>query len=93
MDTRLPRLLLTAGEPAGIGPDLCIALAQREWPAQLVCVADPEILKERAAMLGAQMQFIPWDDSHTSAHIAATLPYIGVKRPAPTQAGQIMSDQ
>ena len=91
MNTRLPRLLLTAGEPAGIGPDLCLAIAQREWPAQLVCIADPTLLKERAAMLGAQMQLIPWDESLIGAHVPATLPYIAVSRLAPTQPGKLDS--
>ncbi len=44
----VPRLLLTAGEPAGIGPDLLIALAQKSWRAELVAIADPELLRARA---------------------------------------------
>jgi 4-hydroxythreonine-4-phosphate dehydrogenase len=44
-----PRLALTPGEPAGIGPDLCIQLAQSDWPAELVVVADPQVLRARAA--------------------------------------------
>ncbi len=47
----LPRLAITPGEPAGVGPELLIQLAQREWPAQLVAFADPELLKQRAAAL------------------------------------------
>ena len=45
-------IVVTAGEPAGIGPDLCIALVQRELPAEIVVVADPRVLQARAAMLG-----------------------------------------
>ena len=52
----LPRLLLTPGEPAGIGPDLAIAVAQREWPAELVAVGDPGLLAERAELLGQPLE-------------------------------------
>ncbi|HEY3808506.1 MAG TPA: 4-hydroxythreonine-4-phosphate dehydrogenase PdxA [Steroidobacteraceae bacterium] len=49
-------LALTAGEPAGIGPELCLAAAARarDWP--LVCVADRDLLAERAAQLGLAVQ-------------------------------------
>ncbi|HAV6915865.1 TPA: 4-hydroxythreonine-4-phosphate dehydrogenase, partial [Cronobacter sakazakii] len=33
---KTPRVVITPGEPAGIGPDLVVALAQNSWPAQLV---------------------------------------------------------
>ena len=45
---RVTRLLITPGEPAGIGPDLTLRLAQKSWPAQLVVVADPALLHARA---------------------------------------------
>jgi len=47
-----PRIVITPGEPAGIGPDLCIALAQQPHAAELVVVADPALLEARAARLG-----------------------------------------
>jgi 4-hydroxythreonine-4-phosphate dehydrogenase len=51
MDPAL-RIALTPGEPAGIGPDLCVMLAQQDHAAELVAVADPSLLQERAARLG-----------------------------------------
>src|SRR5688572_23215009 len=48
----LPRLLLTPGEPAGIGPDIVIEAAQVAWPAELVAVCDPRLLRDRADLLG-----------------------------------------
>ena len=47
-----PRLAITAGEPAGIGPDLCLMLADSTFPAQLVIIANPELLARRAKDLG-----------------------------------------
>ncbi len=48
----LPLSAVTAGEPAGIGPDLCVALAAYSLPARVVIVADRNLLAERAAALG-----------------------------------------
>ena len=47
----LPRLAITAGEPAGIGPDLCILQACQPQDAQLVVIADPALLDQRARQL------------------------------------------
>ena len=38
------RVVITPGEPAGIGPDLVVQLAQREWPVELVVCADATLL-------------------------------------------------
>ncbi|MFT8209683.1 MAG: 4-hydroxythreonine-4-phosphate dehydrogenase PdxA [Symbiopectobacterium sp.] len=46
------RIVITPGEPAGIGPDLIIQLAQRDWPVELVVCADPALLHSRAKQLG-----------------------------------------
>jgi 4-hydroxythreonine-4-phosphate dehydrogenase len=49
-----PRIALTSGEPAGIGPDLCLAIARdREAAAtdlgcEIVCLADADLLAARA---------------------------------------------
>lgn len=53
---QLPRLVVTPGEPAGIGPDILIAAAQQDTGASLTAVADPELLKARAAQLGLPLQ-------------------------------------
>ena len=51
-----PRLLLTSGEPAGIGPDLCLLMAQKTFPCALTVVADPALLEARAALLGLDVR-------------------------------------
>jgi 4-hydroxythreonine-4-phosphate dehydrogenase len=51
-------LAITAGEPAGIGPDLCVQTAQRSWPVPLVVVADPDLLSARAARLGLPLTLL-----------------------------------
>jgi 4-hydroxythreonine-4-phosphate dehydrogenase len=52
----IPKLLLTTGEPAGIGPDLCAMLAQKALPCDLVAVGDPGLLEARAARLGLPLR-------------------------------------
>lgn len=45
-------LILTAGEPAGIGPDLCVLLAQTSPAGRIVILADRDVLAARAERLG-----------------------------------------
>jgi 4-hydroxythreonine-4-phosphate dehydrogenase len=48
-------LAVTAGEPAGIGPDLCVALAASPWKNRIVVIGDPDMLAERARLLGINL--------------------------------------
>lgn len=81
----LPRLILTPGEPAGIGPDLVVKLAQAPLAACLSVVADPELLSERAAVLGLPLRLLPASDA---AHIPGSLQVHPVMTAAPVVAGQ-----
>ncbi len=47
-----PLIAVTSGEPAGIGPDICLRLTERKWPARLVVLGDRDLFVERAALLG-----------------------------------------
>ncbi|WP_368158632.1 4-hydroxythreonine-4-phosphate dehydrogenase PdxA [Aeromonas sp. R10-2] len=57
------RLAVTPGEPAGIGPDLVLQIAKQDWPHQLVVIADPALLRERATLLGLPIELEPYDAS------------------------------
>ncbi len=57
------RIALTPGEPAGIGPDLCVAIAQRGHEAELVAVCDPTLLERRATLLGQPLRLLAFDAS------------------------------
>ena len=52
-----PVIALTPGEPAGIGPDVCVLLASRPPPVRLVFLADSAVLRPRAKALG-----LPFED-------------------------------
>ncbi|WP_178861343.1 4-hydroxythreonine-4-phosphate dehydrogenase PdxA [Thiomicrorhabdus cannonii] len=54
------RLVITSGEPAGIGPDLVIALAQCDWPVELVVLADRDVIAQRAAQLGVAIELVDY---------------------------------
>lgn len=71
-----PRLAVTPGEPAGIGPDLIIQLAaSRHLPANIVVVADPALLRQRAAELQQPVELIDYDaDKLPAADQVAVLP-------------------
>ena len=56
MSNDLPRLAITLGEPAGIGPDIVLTLAQQPIPAKLMVFADPNVLLQRALQLGLTIQ-------------------------------------
>jgi 4-hydroxythreonine-4-phosphate dehydrogenase len=47
-----PRLALVPGEPAGVGPELCVRALQRDWAADLTVFADRDVLAETASRLG-----------------------------------------
>jgi len=53
-------LALTAGEPAGIGPELCLMLAQEARDIGVVVVACPQLLAERARLLGLDITLQAW---------------------------------
>ena len=50
-NNKIHRIAITAGEPAGIGPDLVIQLAQHDQANELIVIADPALLNTRAELL------------------------------------------
>lgn len=83
----IPRILLTPGEPAGIGPDIVIQLVQHPWPVELVIVADPDLLNNRAKQLNLPLHFHVFQpDEPTIPGVIRILP---VSLNTPSQAGQL----
>jgi len=64
----LPRIIITSGEPAGIGLDLCCLLASQPFPASLAVIADQQALNARAAALNIALQVQPYIPDTTEAH-------------------------
>ena len=86
----LPRIILTSGEPAGIGPDLCLQIATRDWPCELVVAGDPELLAERARMLGLELEIGRYaPQSPAVAHRARMLRVEPASLAQPCEAGRL----
>jgi len=86
---KLDTLAITPGEPAGIGPDLCIEYAQQPHDFQLVLLADPDMLNERAKLLGKPINLIPFDKQIQKTSGSGTLFYIPVSLPEKAVAGSL----
>lgn len=85
----IPRIVVTTGEPAGIGPDLALAVVQREWPCQLVIAADPQLLAARAKQLGMAFKFREYRSDTAQAHIAGMLTLLPIHTARPVMAGEL----
>ena len=86
------KIAVTPGEPAGIGPDLIIKLAQESWQAQLVVFADGEILKTRAKALGLPLTLLPYDASSPQVQPAGSLFIKQIDKAADVVAGTLDSE-
>lgn len=86
----VPRIAITPGEPAGIGPDIVLAAAQSNWPAELVALADPQLLQQRAAMLGLPIELHTADMSRPAKpHTPGTLKVVPIALGEPCQPGEL----
>lgn len=84
------RVVITPGEPAGIGPDLAIQLAQRDWPLELVVCADASLLTERAKLLGLPLTLLPYaPEQPAKPQRAGTLTLLPVALHAPVAPGEL----
>ena len=84
------RVVITPGEPAGIGPDLVVQLAQRSWPVELVVCADATLLQDRAALLGLPLTLLPYVEGQQPApQQAGTLTLLSVPLRAPVVPGEL----
>ncbi|MCC5874320.1 MAG: 4-hydroxythreonine-4-phosphate dehydrogenase PdxA [Gammaproteobacteria bacterium] len=82
-------LVITPGEPAGIGPDLLLQLARGPRSSQWVAAADPDMLAARARLLGLDIELLPFDPSRTGADAPGTLQVLPVRCAAPVTPGEL----
>lgn len=89
MTSPLPQLALTAGEPAGIGPDLCVQLAQRNLPCGLIVIADRELLRERARLLRLPLEIMNYPPVSNTEHRIGCLQVLHVPLAEPAAPGKL----
>jgi 4-hydroxythreonine-4-phosphate dehydrogenase len=84
----VPRIVITSGEPAGIGPDGCVVLAQAGWEADIVVAADADLLADTARVLGLPLAIERYDSSQRpAAHRAGTLKVMHIPTAQAVTAG------
>ena len=83
-----PRLALVPGEPAGIGPELCVRLAQAAHAADLVAIGDPDTLTAAARILGLPLSFCDPDRSPRPGQLAL----MPLAQARPTRFGEVDPD-
>ena len=67
------RLVITPGEPAGIGPDLIIQRVQTAQVHELICIADSSMLQQRAKKLGLPLTINAYDANKQQSNVAGSL--------------------
>jgi 4-hydroxythreonine-4-phosphate dehydrogenase len=86
----IPRIIVTSGEPAGIGPDACVMLAQTDWRADLVVAGDASLLADAAVELNLPLRIVDYDASEApAAHGSGTLKVLNVPAAQPVTAGKL----
>jgi len=87
------RVVITPGEPAGIGPDLVVQLAQRSWPVELVICADASVLEARAKTLNLPLTLLPYQAENAPLpQQAGTLTLLPVPLRTPVVPGQLSTE-
>lgn len=85
-------IALTPGEPAGIGPDLTVLLAQHARTERIVVIADKDLLASRAQLLQLPLSVHEYVDSQSPvATHAGTISVLHVPLNAPCVAGTLNS--
>lgn len=85
----LPRIAITAGEPAGIGLDICVKLAHTPQLASVTVLADPAALQARAAQLDVPINLTPYSESPSQHRGDGHLTVLPVATAEPVMAGQL----
>lgn len=74
------RIAITPGEPAGIGADLIITIAQQDWPVEMVVIASKSLLQARAKELSLPLTLIDYDqNTQATPQTAGTLTVLDVE--------------
>jgi 4-hydroxythreonine-4-phosphate dehydrogenase len=86
----LPLIVVSSGEPAGIGPDISLALSSRAFAARIAVLGDAELLAARARMLGMRVELEPTNDAASvGPHRPGKLAVLPVTLAAPVTAGTL----
>src|SRR5580765_881265 len=85
----LPRIAITAGEPAGIGPELVAALTATDIQADLIAIADRNLLKSAAAARSIALDLEDYPAVRIEQRRPGTLRCLHVPLRVPAVPGQL----
>jgi 4-hydroxythreonine-4-phosphate dehydrogenase len=90
LSASLPVIVVSSGEPAGIGPDIALALADRPIAARLAVLGDPDLLRSRAAALGKRVELVTRGaPAALEPHATGRLQVLPIALRAPVVAGRL----
>jgi 4-hydroxythreonine-4-phosphate dehydrogenase len=90
MSKNPPLIVVSSGEPAGIGPDISLALASRPFAARLVVLGDLELMRSRSRMLGSHVEISALSEPNDVAeHEPGRLQVLQIPLPAPAVPGKL----
>lgn len=90
MSNSLPRIAITSGEPAGIGPDICVLFSQLDIAADITVIGDTDVLKNRAQQLNIQLNIEPYEITQNAEyHRKNTLKILHIPTTASVKAGNL----
>lgn len=90
MNAPAPAIVITTGEPAGIGPDICIALAAGPLPGRPVFLSDKRLIEQRASALDINLTIEALPGAAAAApHADGVMQVIDVPLAAPVEAGRL----
>jgi len=85
-----PLIVVSSGEPAGIGPDIALALASRPFAARLAVLGDLELFRARARLLGSRVVLrVCSEPADVAAHEPGRLDMLPIALPAPVEPGKL----
>ena len=83
----LPVIAVTSGEPAGIGPDICLSLTGHGLPCRAVILGDIRLLQTRAEMLGLPVTLHPYRPEQTPP--PGSLEVLHIPLSSPCRTGEL----
>jgi 4-hydroxythreonine-4-phosphate dehydrogenase len=85
-----PLIVVSSGEPAGIGPDISLALASRPFAARLAVLGDLDLLRARARLLGSRIVLRACTEpGDVAEHEPGRLQVLPIALPVPAEPGKL----
>lgn len=90
MSDSFTRIAITSGEPAGIGPDICVLISQLDIAADITIIGDIEVLTHRAQQLNTSVDIVPYQITQDAQpHIKNQLKVLHIPTATNVSAGTL----